>query len=331
MQANPERSHADQDMPQYYNFTISPGNTYDYKPYNASIEAEVYNAMYGTGNCYDMTVACYNSGLNDVCSAADNFCINMVESVIDNVDNRDEYDIRELSPDPFPYGFWVDYLNTPKVQQAVGAFVNFSSYSPTVGTAFGTTGDDDRQNGTIAAMRSLVEAGVYVVSYAGDADYNCNWLGGQAVAAEINATGFSSAGFTNISTTDDVVHGQVKQASNYAFVRVYESGHEVPFYQPVLALEMFERAITGKDLATGEKTVTSGYLTVGTKESTYREGNSTIQYEVLPTDTTYNTTTGAPNPSSESSRKRSVVDKARSSKDSKRPFKPTRGGRELLK
>lgn len=43
-------------------------------------------------------------------------------------------------PDPFPPRFYVDYLNTPKVQSAIGAYVNFSEFSPTTGDAFATTG-----------------------------------------------------------------------------------------------------------------------------------------------------------------------------------------------
>lgn len=125
---------------------------------------------------------------------------------------------------------------------------------------------------------------------------NCNWLGGQAVAKEIDAPGFSSAGYTDIVTSDAIVHGQVKQSANYAFARVYYSGHEVPFYQPLLALEMFERVISGKDVATGASTIASNYTTVGTAESTFREGNATVQFEVVSTAATYNTTTGAPNP-----------------------------------
>ena len=74
-----------------------------------------------------------------------------VEEIYDNVLNRDEYDIRELQPDPFPpmyvltvsfslslgiytdrelsdsmCSFYVQYLNTPVVQAAIGAYVNFS-------------------------------------------------------------------------------------------------------------------------------------------------------------------------------------------------------------
>ncbi|KAK5111817.1 hypothetical protein LTR62_004737 [Meristemomyces frigidus] len=284
----------------YYNFTVFPGNTYDYFPFNSTIEDMMYNAMYGPGNCYDMTMDCYRTGLNDICSASDNFCANEVESILDNIATRDEYDIRELSttgsPDPFPYNFFTAYLNTPKVQQAIGAYVNYSESSSTVGTAFGTTGDDDREDGTIEAVQALIKQGVYVVQYAGDADYNCNWLGGQVVSEMVEAPGFGSAGYENISTSDDIVHGQVKQSGNFAFVRIYESGHEVPFYQPVVALEMFERAIRQLDIATGLDGVWNGYKSVGTGESTFREGNATIQTQFLPLNATYNTTTNVPNP-----------------------------------
>jgi len=258
----------------------------------------MYNAMYGPGNCYDRTVDCYENGSDETCSTADNFCATEVESVLDNIANRDEYDVRELQPDPFPPTFYVDYLNTPSVQTALGAYTNFSESSPTVGNAFGSTGDDDRVDGTIGDMRALVTDNLTVVMYAGDADYNCNWLGGQAVANTINATGFSNAGYVNITTSDGIVHGQAKQAGAFTYVRIYESGHEVPFYQPLASLEMFERAIGAKDIATGQIDVLpgSGYATVGSKESTYREGNATIQATVVDTDAIYNTTTDAPNP-----------------------------------
>lgn len=146
---------------------------------------------------------------------------------------------------------------------------------------------------------------------------SCNWLGGQAVADEVAAPGFDCAGFVNISTSDNIVHGQVKQAGKFSFVRIYESGHEVtfsapttssefpeqvvlimlqvPFYQPLAALTIFERAINGKDIATGELTASKAYLTEGAKDSAYREGNSTIQFSALPANATYNHTTNAPN------------------------------------
>ena len=281
----------------YYNYSVSPGNTYTGTTFfNQSIKNQMYNAMYGPGNCRDMTLDCYATGLNEVCSTADNFCYNQVENVLDIVVNRDEYDVRYIYPDPFPPTYYIDYLNSPHVQSAIGAFVNYSESNTAVATAFGTTGDDDREIGTVAAVKRILASNVSLTMYFGDADYNCNWRGGYAVAEEIGFAGFNQAGFANISSSDGGVYGQVKQAGNFSFVRIYESGHEVPFYQPGVALEMFERVIKGMDIETGNMTVTPKYRSKGSELSTYREGNGTVQYFVVGADepVVYDTQTGLP-------------------------------------
>lgn len=112
----------------------------------------------------------------------------------------------------------------------------------------------------------------------------------------INADGYCDAGFTNLSTSDNIVHGQVKQSGLFSFVRIYESGHEVPFYQPLASLEMFERSLKQVDIAGGKNKISADYKTVGTPTSTYREGNATIQFEVTPSNATYNTALNAPDP-----------------------------------
>ncbi|KAL9093863.1 MAG: hypothetical protein Q9165_003786 [Trypethelium subeluteriae] len=283
--------------PIYWNYTVDPGNTYDFDPYNDTTKIQLYNAIYGVGNCYDRLKDCDARGIDDVCQEASRFCAYKVESVLDDYPNRDEYDIRELNPDPFPPNFFADYLNLPHVQQAIGAFVNYSESSVEVSPSgtFGITGDDAREVNSIQDLQSLIKRGVYFVQYTGDADYNCNWLGGQVVADEINAPGYGAAGFSNITTDDGIVHGVVKQSGNYAFVRVYYSGHEVPFYQPVLALALFNRTINKLDIATGLQSVSSTFRTEGPTTSDFREGNATVQYEVIPTDCTYNLTSYEPN------------------------------------
>jgi hypothetical protein len=67
-----------------------------------------------------------------------------------------------------------------------------------------------------------------------------------------------------------------------------------------MSLEMFDRAINGKDIATGRRTVKGGYKTSGPAKSTYREGNSTVQFEVVNATASYNTTLNAPDPSKKS-------------------------------
>jgi carboxypeptidase D len=158
----------------YYNYTVYPGNTYGIEYKNPVTRWKMYNGMYGEGNCLDMSYKCRYTGRDDICSAADNFCYQEVEYIEDLYLGRNEYDMRELDPDPFPYNFYPAYLNTPRVQQAIGAFVNFSDYNDVVGTrAFGNTGDDDRTQGAVGACRKLINQGIYMVQFNGDADYNC--------------------------------------------------------------------------------------------------------------------------------------------------------------
>lgn len=79
--------------------------------------------------------------------------------------------MRELNTDPFPYSFYIAYLNTPAVQAAIGAYQNYTESNEAVYEAFTATGDDNREYGTVSAVRKLVEQGVTVMLYAGDADY----------------------------------------------------------------------------------------------------------------------------------------------------------------
>jgi hypothetical protein len=83
----------------FYNFTVFPGNTYDLDVYNSTQKEQLYNNLYGSGNCLDKINYCQSNGGNAVCSLADNFCANEVESLLGAFPKRDEYDIRELTPD----------------------------------------------------------------------------------------------------------------------------------------------------------------------------------------------------------------------------------------
>lgn len=264
--------------------------------------------MYGANNCYDQIVDCNrypyatNSSDgqgNEVCNSADNFCLNQVELQYDNIFGRDEDDIRYLAPDPFPPNFFVDYLNQPNVQEAIGAFVNYSEFSSITENAFQATGDDAREIGVTAAVEYLLDHDVIFIMYFGDADYTCNWFGGEAWSYTLsNVPDYTGgkAGFVNISTSDDIVHGVVKTAGNFSFVRIYESGHEVPFYQPLAALEMLNRTLNYMDIATGLNQLNSSYVTTGAAQSDYVDGNGTVTYEVIPTNATYNTSTNQPSP-----------------------------------
>ncbi len=280
----------------YYNFTVSPGNTYDLSFYNTSIQQKLYDNLYGKGNCVDRLQTCEKYGDDNQCATADSFCISNVQSFLDNYANRDEHDVRMLMPDPFPYPFYIEYLNRADVQAATGAFTNFTISSAVVSDAFSLTGDDGREVGAIQALRDLLHHDISVALYAGDADYDCNWLGVQKIADIINVPGWQEAGFADLVTSDGQFHAQVKQVRKFSFTRFFEAGHEVPFYQPLASLELFERVIGARDIATGRIDTSKDryYRTQGPLQSTYREGNSTVQRDVTPSNLTYNVFTNMP-------------------------------------
>lgn len=171
----------------YYNFTSNystqrhqGGNTYGVH-YNQTYDTYVYGNMFGPNNCLDMLLDCNSYAYatnssdgegNQVCANADTWCFNQVENPYDEIFGRDEYDIRYLTPDPFPYAFYVDYLNTPDVQAAIGAYTNYSESSTITGEAFSATGDDSREIGVTEAVEFIIDHNVTFVMYFGDADYN---------------------------------------------------------------------------------------------------------------------------------------------------------------
>ena len=153
----------------------------------------------------------------------------------------------------FSHSYYADWLQRPEIQDALAHFTNYTAYSTAVSYAFYSIGDDPRTGDTIPQLKRLLAAGVGVALYSGSADYNVNWLGTLAIAEGMGVAGFDQAGF---QTFESAAAGNgtavVKQAGQFSFTRVFDAGHEVPFYQPITSLELFERVISRKDIATGK-------------------------------------------------------------------------------
>lgn len=112
----------------------------------------------------------------------------------------------------------------------------------------------------------------------GDADYICNWFGGQAISLALEhktADQFRDSNYTSF-LVDEEEFGQVRQYGNFSFLRLYEAGHETPYYQPKAMLEHFTRFINGQIIADGSGPVTDDYQTTGTPTSNYTEPFPTL-------------------------------------------------------
>ncbi|KAI0394316.1 Alpha/Beta hydrolase protein [Xylariaceae sp. FL0594] len=263
-------------MPLYPEFAYR--NTYGIKAVNESI----YNYMkmnwdfpYG---CKDSLAACAAGDRSTpdgkaVCSQAVNVCRNLVEGPYYIVSGRNPYDIRAKDTAEVPPEPWVDYLNTARIQDAIGVDINYTSVSSSqIYTGFDYTGDWGYPE-LLEDLEAVVASGVRVAMLYGDADYICNWFGGEVVSLALNYTHraeFARAGYAPF-VVDGVEYGESRQYGNFSFTRVYESGHEIPYYQPRAALEFFRRTLADLVLADGREKVTPSFSSNGTAEATHIE------------------------------------------------------------
>lgn len=144
---------------------------------------------------------------------------------------RGAYDIRAPPGIP-PIDPLFGYLNLPTVQNAFGVNLNWTPANEEVYYAFQQSGDTVYPN-ALASLNRLLDEQVRVVLYAGDSDYICNWFGGEAVSLAVNyshAAEFRAAGYAPF-VIDGTEYGAVRERGNFSFVRIYESGHQVPYFQ----------------------------------------------------------------------------------------------------
>jgi len=161
---------------------------------------------------------------------------------------------------------------------------------------------DSIRGGLLEDIAGLLRKNIRVALIYGDADYLCNWLGGEAVAfavaaqlpdyPNVNTTsttasqtsslsplptsapmnyfaGFNAAGYADIIVNDSYVGGVVRQWGNFSFSRIYDAGHMVPYYQPETAFTIFTRIIQGTNIGTGAVLNSSSFSTNGTRNATH--------------------------------------------------------------
>ncbi|KAE8422247.1 Alpha/Beta hydrolase protein [Aspergillus pseudocaelatus] len=284
--------------------TSNPEFAYDRNPYGIEgiTRQNFSDALISysqNGGCLDKIHECHHladafdpnmygnrTQVNQACESASDFCQNEVEGPYTFRKKWAFYDITHCYLDPFPENFFVEYLATKKVRDALGVLVNYTDISNTVGLAFNLTGDYARRDtkGYLEDIAGLLGSGIQVSLIHGDRDFACNWIGGERVslAVEYKQSGkFKQAGYADITTGSSSV-GQVRQHGLFSFARVYQSGHMVPAYRPQDAYKIFIRAMQKKDIATGRIPVTGDYSTEGPWNST-----TTLKPEPMPSPTCY--------------------------------------------
>ncbi|TVY90827.1 Carboxypeptidase S1 [Lachnellula willkommii] len=220
--------------------------------YKALISASEHKSYLSTYNsdCLPLLQECTSTtGSDSACENADNTCYNDIEGPLSEVGDFDVYDIREPSNDPYPPETYVDYLQTASVVKAIGAKSTYSECPDAPYEKFANTGDDARS--FVSTLSKVVQSGITVTLWAGDADWICNWFGGLVVADSITFSGSSAFGSKAVTnyTVDGTAGGTFKTEGNLSWLRVFGAGHEVPYYQPKLALQVFKQTMQKQALS----------------------------------------------------------------------------------
>ncbi|TBU21286.1 alpha/beta-hydrolase [Dichomitus squalens] len=219
---------------------------------NDTVLAALNESFYGEGGCKDQELACYAAGesadSNKICRKADDFCIENV--FVPAVGDRDSDDLRQnaSSPNPFPPEFYLDFLANKTILQKIGAQAKYSECSGPVDDQFSKTGDDART--LLPQLSALANARMKILIWAGDADINCNWLGGHASVLAMDWYGnqtLHKTPFTNMTIGGKAV-AAIQNVDNFSFARVFQAGHEVPAFQPAAAFEIFRQIIHKEQL-----------------------------------------------------------------------------------
>lgn len=85
-----------------------------------------------------------------------------------------------------------------------------------------------------------------------------------------NSAQFRAAGYAPFMV-DGREYGAVRQYGNFSFLRMYEAGHEMPYYQPLASLELFRRMLLNLDIAEGKGVNAADYSTFGNANATHTE------------------------------------------------------------
>ncbi|KAF8126125.1 Alpha/Beta hydrolase protein [Boletus edulis] len=215
--------------------------------------------------CQSLAKSCYDWNSRFVCVPAALYCNSQLYGPIQQ-SGLNPYDARR-SCDPTTDGplcyremGWIEtYLNQPDVKAALGVNPqrNFESCNMAINQAFMLQGDS--MHNTPALLPPLINDGVRLLVYAGNADMMCNYIGNERwlEALETNFHDeFATAPTEQWITLEGKVAGTVRSstgggfgAGNITFVTIHEAGHMVPFDQPEAALDMLTRWIADIPLA----------------------------------------------------------------------------------
>ncbi|KAJ2307943.1 hypothetical protein IWW55_000713 [Coemansia sp. RSA 2706] len=206
-----------------------------------------FDAVY----CAKLIDKCLATENENRCGAALAFCTSGVQSMYVNADKlNNPYDVRTKCDYPpscyLSNALAEQFLNQTSVQQALSAHeTNYQGCSTSVQQAF--FADFDMIRPADPQISRILNAGIEMLIYVGDADWLCNHYGVKQTM--LNIDWHAKSKFTAAADKPWMVNGkqagEIRAAKNLKYLRIFESGHMVPMDQPENALEMINTWISG--------------------------------------------------------------------------------------
>ncbi|GKU08432.1 carboxypeptidase s1 [Fusarium langsethiae] len=195
-------------------------------------------------------VKCGKTGTTDDCYAAYMGYLQGLEYPIwaSGLDTYSDFIMADIQAGGVrPPTYYEEYLQRAGVQRAIGARVNFAENGGATGIL--QSGDDAKS--FLSEVSRIVQDGVQVLIWAGDSDYVCNWVGAKRVADAVNWS--RKATFSRKELQPYKVNGvqkaSFKSVENLHYVRVFDAGHNIWWYQPETSLQLITQFLLGKGLS----------------------------------------------------------------------------------
>ncbi|ORY01253.1 peptidase S10 serine carboxypeptidase [Basidiobolus meristosporus CBS 931.73] len=204
--------------------------------------------------CAKMISSCYANRDSHTCASAFTYCDGILNR-FDEAKHVNIYDVRQKCPTqdqcyPTEEGL-IKWLNNSEIEQELGA--DRGMYAECDDGVYNryTMVSGDWMYPYFEVIPSLLEDGIRVLIYAGDADFICNWYGNKAWTLDLDWSGKSDFNKAKDHpwNNGNTPAGEVRNSGNFTFLRVFGAGHMVPYNQPENALDMINRWLSNQPFA----------------------------------------------------------------------------------
>ncbi|KAI0789518.1 Alpha/Beta hydrolase protein [Abortiporus biennis] len=212
------------------------------------------------GTCQRLIQSCYNFNSRWTCVPAGAYCNSqlmgpLVQTGKNPYDVRKDCDRQKDGNLCYRQMSWIETWmndNNNKKQLGVPSDRTFESCNMEVNQAF--FGQGDGMHNSALLLTDLINDGVKLLVYAGNADMMCNYIGNEAWVEKLEHKFHEEFVKTKpvpwVTLDSGKVAGETRSAGgngftsgNVTFVNVFEAGHMVPYDQPEAALDLFTRWI----------------------------------------------------------------------------------------